>query len=654
MPLIAGRYRLGESLGEGGMGRVWHARDEVLERDVAVKEVLLPAGLIAHDRDQVHRRTLREARAAARLGHPNVVQVFDVLDVDGRAWIVMAYVPSRSLHEVLREDGALDPRRVARVGLDLLAALKAAHKAGVDHRDVKPANVLLADDGRVLLTDFGIATIEGDTLISSSDMLVGSPEFMSPERARHGTAGLASDLWSLGATLYAAVEGRSPFHRVNALATLTALAADEPDPPQQAGALEPLLTGLLRKDPAERLTAAEAEHLLRAAAVGAYGHALVPEREEATTTVGLEIPSPVRDDPAAAPPEASPAPSAPADVHPVPKQRHPPASPEPFVPTDEPEHSESVRSTPSVPEQRRPPSVSPASPAPSVLTDEAEQSESVRSEPHVPPTASPAPSVPMDEADLPPASAPPASLPPASSAGAGSAARRDRRWIVVAAGVAAVLVGGVIWAVSRSDTPEDRDTTRAGQPPASAATTPSAAPSTTVPSSAPPSSAAATSATPSPPAATGSDRPARPAGWTDYRDSTGFSVYVPQGWNRSKEGSIVYFRDSRTARVLGIDQTKKPRPDPVADWRGKADYRVAKGDFPSYREIGIDEVDYFRKAADWEFTFTRGGVRQHVNNRGVITSAKQAYGFYWQTRDADWSRYRDDLDLIFASFRPAT
>ncbi|MBM2619770.1 serine/threonine protein kinase [Actinoplanes sp. LDG1-06] len=561
MPLIAGRYRLGETLGTGGMGKVWLARDEVLDRDVAIKEVLLPDG-VGHP----ERRTLREARAAARLGHPNVVQVFDVFEVDGRAWIVMEYVPSRSLQDELRTEGPIDPRRAARIGLDLIAALRAAHAAGVDHRDVKPANVLLADDGRVLLTDFGIATIEGDAQISTSDMLLGSPEYMSPERAKYGTAGLASDLWSLGATLYAAVEGQSPFHRASALGTLTALAADEPDPPRQAGPLEPVLAGLLRKDPEARLDAAETEHLLRTASAGAYGHALVPAPAGATTTDDLSLPETTSEKPS---PVREPAV--------IPAQRAAPVSPPP------------------------PPSpVAPDSPAPGVA--------------------------------------------PASAHGP------DRRWIVALSIVVVVLVvAAVVWAVTR---PDGEPTSSSAPPATSAVVTPSSAPATTA--SSPSSPSASPSSPPSSPptsAATGSDLPTLPDGWRDYRDATGFALYVPEGWTRSKEGRMVYFR--RGSQVLGIDQTKKPAPDPVADWRGKADYRVDRGDFPSYDEIRIDAVDYFEKAADWEFTFTRGGTRQHVNNRGVVTSENQAYGIYWQTRDADWSSHEDDLQLIFDSFRPA-
>jgi hypothetical protein len=155
------------------------------------------------------------------------------------------------------------------------------------------------------------------------------------------------------------------------------------------------------------------------------------------------------------------------------------------------------------------------------------------------------------------------------------------------------------------------------------------------------------------PAAKAGGRPALPAGWRDYHDPTGFSVYVPAGWTRSQSGSIVYFRDNRTGRVLGIDQTDKPKSDPVADWRSQAAYRVSRGDFPGYHQIRIAAVDYFRKAADWEFTFSGSSARQHVNNRGFVVSNSQAYGIYWQTRDADWAAARPDLQLVFDSFRPA-
>ncbi len=269
--LVLGRYRLVSQIGTGGMGRVWLARDEFLHRDVAIKEVVFPPDVTGPEREELVQRTLREGRAAGRLSHPNVVAVYDVVQAEGRPWIVMEYVRSRSLYQVIREDGPVSPRRAAELGLAVLAALRAAHDAGVVHRDVKPSNVLLADDGRVILTDFGLATYDGDGNVTRDGLILGSAQFISPERARNGVSGPESDMWSLGATLYTAVEGRSPYARDTSTATLTALATEAPDTPRRAGPLRPVLLGLLRRNPRHRMRATEAEKLLRRIAAGAGG-----------------------------------------------------------------------------------------------------------------------------------------------------------------------------------------------------------------------------------------------------------------------------------------------------------------------------------------------------------------------------------------------
>ncbi len=266
--LVAGRYRLTSQIGTGGMGRVWLARDEILHRDVAVKEVVLPHDLSEAERADLCQRTLREARAAARLSHPNVIAIYDVVDAEDRPWIVMELVRSRTLYQVIKEDGPVTPRQAAEIGLAVLAALRAAHRAGVWHRDVKPGNVLLADDGRVVLTDFGLATYDGDGMATRSGLILGSAQYIAPERARDGVSGPESDMWSLGATLFAAVEGRSPYARDSSMATLTALATLPPDAPRRAGPLRPVLIGLLRKNPRHRMGAAEVEKLLRRIADG--------------------------------------------------------------------------------------------------------------------------------------------------------------------------------------------------------------------------------------------------------------------------------------------------------------------------------------------------------------------------------------------------
>ena len=791
--LLAGRYRLGESLGRGGMGQVLLARDETLERDVAIKELYQPLG---GDDAASARRTIREARAAARISHPNVVQVYDVLQLEDRTWIVMEYVRCRSLREEILEQGPLDPYRVARIGLDLLGALRTAHRLGVEHRDVKPANVLLADDGRVLLTDFGIAAVDDDGVISRSDILVGSPQFMAPERAQHGASGPAADLWSLGATLYAAVEGHAPYQRGSTMATLTALTTEEPDPPQQAGAVRPLLDGLLRKDPATRMTAEDAEALARSIITGLSGD----EEDEPTAKPGpgglagfvaslpaaFRIPRPRSsgapsrsapgDSPAVAPPDkdadvpstgtpsgaavddrsdgvppalaASAAAGVAGDV--------PELGPSPDAATADPAEDSSAGPAPvssdadpsvgAAPVSRDADSSagtapvfrdgkSPAGVASGALNGDSPAGVGTGSrEEGSPVTVAAGPrdddapvtvvagsgsaNLPGDAGDsgdseehasaagLPgdvgtgtvasgtgtvasgagiepvPAATPaargrsvvPGQRRPGTSddraAGALTGSDHSRRRLaVVAAALAVVIAAGTAWVLSTGDgnSPEAQPTptpttvtTPAGSvasqqaaPPADAAQAPpSAAPSAGQSANAGPSPDASPSSgtsagtSPSAPA-----RPERPAGWVEHKDPTGFSVYVPEGWKRSKKGTMVYFRGD--GKVLGVDQTDKPKADPVADWKAQRDYRRSEGDWPGYKELKLDLVPYFRIAADWEFTFDGSSGRRHVNNRGAVISDKKAYGFYWETSDGEWNDSRDDLQLVFDSFVPA-
>jgi serine/threonine protein kinase len=266
--LLAGRYRLADTIGSGGMGRVWRAHDEVLHRAVAIKELTAALYVSESDQERLLHRTRAEARAAARINHSAVVTVHDVLDHDARPWIVMELVEGGSLADAVKAQGRIDPAETARIGLWVLRALGAAHSAGVLHRDVKPGNVLIAHDGRVLLTDFGIAQIEGDTTITRTGEVVGSVDYLAPERVRGHDPGPASDLWALGATLYTAVEGRSPFRRTSPIGTMQAVVEEEPAEAVNAGVLGPVLTALLRKDPAERPSAEQAEQMLAEAAEG--------------------------------------------------------------------------------------------------------------------------------------------------------------------------------------------------------------------------------------------------------------------------------------------------------------------------------------------------------------------------------------------------
>ncbi|MFF8259868.1 protein kinase [Streptomyces virginiae] len=262
--LLAGRYRLNSVLGKGGMGTVWRAQDETLGRTVAVKELRFSSGVDEDEKRRLITRTLREAKAIARIRSGGAVTVYDVVDEDARPWIVMELIEGHSLAEFIRENGPLTPHRAAEVGLAVLDVLRAAHGQGILHRDVKPSNVLIAGNGRVVLTDFGIAQVEGDPSVTSTGMLVGAPSYISPERARGQKPGPPADMWSLGGLLYASVEGVPPYDKGSALATLTAVMTEPVDPPKNAGPLTEVIYGLLAKDPSRRLDEGRARAMLTA------------------------------------------------------------------------------------------------------------------------------------------------------------------------------------------------------------------------------------------------------------------------------------------------------------------------------------------------------------------------------------------------------
>jgi hypothetical protein len=289
--LVAGRYVLGGPLGQGGMGTVWRAEDVLLGRPVAVKEVELPAGPPGAEREALRRRALREARAAARLNHPGVVILHDVAEAGDRLFLVMELVEAPTLRDLVERSGPVGPATAARVGLELLDALEAAHRAGIVHHDVKPANVMVIPGGRVKLADFGIASLQEDTQrtltgttgalggggLGAADgdgagreatAVFGSLPYVAPEQASGRPAGPAADLWALGATLWLAVEGVPPFQRPGPAATLTAILHDPPGRPVRAGPLEPVLTALLVKDPDRRPPAATVRHMLEPLATG--------------------------------------------------------------------------------------------------------------------------------------------------------------------------------------------------------------------------------------------------------------------------------------------------------------------------------------------------------------------------------------------------
>lgn len=577
------------------MGRVWRARDEVLHRDVAIKELVPPPGLTEDERREMRERSLREARAIAQLNDANVVRVFDVLRTDGDPWIVMEYVPSRSLQDVLATEGPLPPARAAEIGLGVLAALRAAHRAGVMHRDVKPGNVLLGDDGRVVLTDFGLATVPGDPSVTRTGLVLGSPAYIAPERARDGSAGPQGDLWSLGATLYAAVEGHSPYARTSAMATLAALATESPTPPRNAGALKPVLTGLLRKDPARRITAEGADRLLRRAA----GRR---RRGGAAMLDGVRRPSPL----------GTRGPR--THIVPLPRPAPEPSADGPFSPAPSPE---AMAPTTVVSPGSTEPLGAGAAPAKSAP---------------VPPAR------PLDDAPF----------AVESDARKPFLSGKRRAWLIGGLAVLLLLAIAVLVPLTGRE-PEGGD--RAQPAPSSTAQdNPPPAPLTSSPEEAP--TGAAPSAPPS-----GSPGFALPAGWHLHRDPTGFSVPLPDGWrvNREKYGPAadqvrVSFQDPRGGRFLLIDQTNSPKSDPVADWTRQEAAR--KDRYDGYRRVTIEAVDYWDRAADWEWMYNLNGTRVHVRNRGFITAPNKAYGMLWRTPESAWRVNLDEFDLIARGFKP--
>ncbi|GAB3457167.1 hypothetical protein GCM10027570_39450 [Streptomonospora sediminis] len=295
--VLKGRYELSDEIARGGVGTVWLATDLVLDRQVAVKELRLPSDLSAAERESLLQRTTREARVAARLAHPGVVTVLDVVDEDDRPWIVMEYIEARTLADIIDVAGPLPYQRVAEIGLQLIDALKAAHDEGIVHRDVKPENVMISEGGRVVLTDFGLAAWTGESALTSSGRIIGSPSYIPPERAKAGPVGSESDLWSLGATLHAAVEGRPPYDRKGYIRILKGAELEEPAAAENAGPLAPVLAGLLHVQPGDRLTADNATKMLRIAALAPWAPETSPETAAKTAATGSHpiVPRPARE-----------------------------------------------------------------------------------------------------------------------------------------------------------------------------------------------------------------------------------------------------------------------------------------------------------------------------------------------------------------------
>ncbi|MEU0438976.1 protein kinase [Streptomyces sp. NPDC006186] len=585
--LVADRYRLVESIGRGGMGRVWRAVDEILDRLVAVKEIRID-GQDAEDERTRRERTLREARATARIDHPNVVRVYDVVGEGERLWIVMELVGGRSL-ERLTAERALDPREAARIGLGLVAALRQVHARGVLHRDIKPANVLVdTDNDRIVLTDFGIAAIQDTKALTMAGVLVGSPDYMAPERISGRRQGPPSDLWSLGATLCAALAGHSPFSRETTMATLVAVLHDEPRLPDGAGPLRPLLEALLHKEPAARPALDAVEEALRAVAEPAGTDAAERTAGERTVVEGLAAPLPAK--------EGFPATQGPAAGE-RPGRGEPPPEPR------------------DAPPARTPPD--PRLPAgPSASAPPAAPPEPVRHTPHPEPAGQQPLPQPTPQPS-PPASRPPhpaltSTVSPHSATTAttrrpelpgppGASAPRFRRRTALTAAVG-VLAAVAVAAVAVTVLPGDDKTPAQGKGG----------------SSVPVSASSPSASSPAPTVAGTSRAPTLPPG--AHREAGGFAWVTPEGWRRNvRTGSEVHYTSPDGTQELAA-KASLSRGRLIDNWE-KSERDAQRG--REYRKIRLEETTYRgHPAVVWEYTFVLDGAPWHAHLLGFTTGGR--------------------------------
>ncbi|MBG0853099.1 serine/threonine protein kinase [Streptomyces spinoverrucosus] len=621
--LLAGRYRLGDVLGRGGMGTVWRAEDETLGRTVAVKELRFPTNIDEDEKRRLITRTLREAKAIARIRNTSAVTVFDVVDEDDRPWIVMELVEGKSLAEVIREDGLLQPRRAAEVGLAVLDVLRSAHREGILHRDVKPSNVLIADDGRVVLTDFGIAQVEGDPSITSTGMLVGAPSYISPERARGHKPGPAADLWSLGGLLYAAVEGVPPYDKGSAIATLTAVMTEPLEEPKNAGPLKDVIYGLLTKDPEKRLDDAGARALLNGV---------------------INAPDPKTAEPADA-----------TKVVPLPPQPDAPAKKRSSAGGESREGGDRLRGA--LPSARKAAVATGAAAAARTTSGSGDTSggDAGRT------TAVSAPESGTKSAsggrssgwpvmtppDLPPRPVPRAPLTDVV----------PRRTLVVIAVVVVLAVLGVVLAVALNSGDDGSNQSRGGDKTAAGASesadtrsddggahTDGAASASASAGSTPgntPSASGGAAAGDGDQESDGSSDNSSDAGDSSdgsaaektYQGGQGYSIGLPKGWKYGSSDAAGDRFTGPNGQKLLIAWTATPKDDPVQDWKNQERYMTRS----QYDRIRIEEVDYRGwNTADWEFTYVDGGTKYRTIDRGFVVNDHQGYALMYTAKAAAW------------------
>ncbi|MZE74799.1 serine/threonine-protein kinase [Streptomyces sp. SID5789] len=665
--LLAGRYRLGDVLGRGGMGTVWRAQDETLGRTVAVKELRFPGNIDEEEKRRLITRTLREAKAIARIRNNGAVTVYDVVEEDDRPWIVMELVEGKSLAEAIREDGLLEPKRAAEVGLAVLDVLRSAHREGILHRDVKPSNVLIAEDGRVVLTDFGIAQVEGDPSITSTGMLVGAPSYISPERARGHKPGPAADLWSLGGLLYAAVEGTPPYDKGSAIATLTAVMTENLEEPKNAGPLRDVIYGLLNKEPAHRLDDAGARAML---------------------TKVIHAPAPDEIDPAEA-----------TKVVPIPPQPDERTGRGGVGGKRTEEAGERLRGAlrsvrkaavgagaagAAAASRRRQggtgsgtgaESGSPGAGASGTSGTAASGTAGAAAA-----TGSAQGSGAGAQGGNPPGGkrssgwpvVPPPDLPARPVPRAPLTDVVPRRTLIVIAVIVALAVLGTVLALTLGgDDEKGAEGGNGGKPAASAGPSgetrqdDEGGTGTDGAASDPAADGDASGAPEGGASASGdADGGSPDAGKSEGRESEGqedvaathkggqgYRLGLPEGWKFTSTGASGDRFTGPGGQKLLVAWTSTPKGDPVADWENQERYMVRS----QYQKIRIEKVDYRGwNTADWEFTYADGGTKYRTVDRGFVVNDHQGYALMYTAKADDWDGdlRRNTWQTLTKSFEP--
>lgn len=685
--LLAGRYRLGEVLGRGGMGTVWRAADETLGRTVAVKELRFPGAIDEDEKRRLITRTLREAKAIARIRNNGAVTVYDVVDEDDRPWIVMELIEGKSLAEAIREDGTLTPRRAAEVGLAILDVLRSAHREGILHRDVKPSNVLIAEDGRVVLTDFGIAQVEGDPSVTSTGMLVGAPSYISPERARGHKPGPPADLWSLGGLLYASVEGCPPYDKGSAIATLTAVMTEPLDPPKNAGPLTEVIYGLLARDPDQRLDDAGARALLDKVINAPDAPAVPP----ADSTQVMALP---------------PAPDAETGAGRAAKLTKAPKPPKQTGASGESGEGARDRLRGALRSVRGAKAASGVAAGAAVATS-ASPAAAAAGAPATPPKPATPPGTPGGKA----ATASPSAATTATATGTKSAAKPTssaaaavppqrpptspatvrasitdvvpRRTLAIIAGVVALAILGTVLALTLGDGDDKAD---AGNGKGDTAASAGAAAGGSEgegeggseggqkdgqgtedgKASGDPSGDPADDPKTGDPADDPADDPktddpgdALPAGYETVSDDRfHFAMAMPGTFKRTaiagaNSGGIYNAERGGFPRVQ-VDFNGSPKDDAAAAWRGAV--ASARGLSDGYKHGSIKKVEYngYPTVADWTFERSHNGVRVRVLNRGFKVDARRGYSIMISCKTDEWDgdECRTLRETAFATFEP--